>query len=211
MPSVIIKAGYNRNTSQAILYSTKDYIRWKWLQGEGQTTDFLKYWRTEGQICSALRSAIAWYQHNTGVGFPLFERPKITVTYSDLRMLPSLGSFLATINASFQLDTNYVVPTQRDGDRHIMDIARESNLFQEADLAPLNYCRLYMEATTISDITSPDGINPAPNLSFGVTALPSKDRHHRAHQNCPHKPCSGRTGCASFASSLTVEQTQTTP
>jgi hypothetical protein len=100
-------------------------------------------------------------------------------------MLPSLRSFLATINASFQLNINYVVPTQRDGDRHIMDIARESNLFQEADLAPLNYCRLYMEATTISDITSPDGINLTPNLSFGDTALPSKDRHHRAHQNRP--------------------------
>jgi hypothetical protein len=104
------------------LYGPKDYggegyIRWKWLQGEGQITNFLKYWRTEGQISAALRTAVTWFQHNEGVGFPLFEQPAIPVTYSDLRMLPSLRSFLATINASFRLDTStYIVPTQREGD-----------------------------------------------------------------------------------------------
>jgi hypothetical protein len=129
---------------------------------------------------------VAWYQHNAGVEFPLFEKPKVPVTYSDLRMLPSLRSFLASINASFKLDMNYVVPTQREGDRHIMDIARESNMFQEAKLSPLNYCRLYMGATTISDLTSPAGIHLAPDLSFSNTTLPSTDRIHRAHQSRPH-------------------------
>jgi hypothetical protein len=105
--------------------------------------------------------------------------------YSDLRMLPSLRSFLATIRASFWLDTTYVVTTQPKGDQYSMDIAHESHMFKEDDLADPNYCRLYLEATTISDITSPDGIYLAPNLSFGDTPLPSKDRIHRARQQRP--------------------------
>jgi hypothetical protein len=49
MPSIFAKCGYNRNTHRALLYGPTDYcgggfIRWRWLQGEGQIMHFLKHW-----------------------------------------------------------------------------------------------------------------------------------------------------------------------
>jgi hypothetical protein len=96
MPSIFAKAGYNRNTSRALLYGPQDYggggfIRWKWLQGEGQIQNFLKHWRTDSQVSKILRTAVSWYQHNsTGVGFALFKKPSIPIKYSDARYLSSL-------------------------------------------------------------------------------------------------------------------------
>jgi hypothetical protein len=50
MPIIFAKEGYNRNMSRDLLYGPTDYtsaghVRWKWLQGEGQIMNFLKYWR----------------------------------------------------------------------------------------------------------------------------------------------------------------------
>jgi hypothetical protein len=78
MPSIFAKTGYNRNTHRALLYGPTDYagggfIQWKWLQGEGQITNFLKNWRTNGQVSQTLRVAVSWYQYETGVSWSLFD------------------------------------------------------------------------------------------------------------------------------------------
>jgi hypothetical protein len=48
MPVIFAKEGYNRNTSRGLLYGPTakaggGRIRWKWMQGEGQIMNFLKY------------------------------------------------------------------------------------------------------------------------------------------------------------------------
>jgi hypothetical protein len=128
MPSIFAKPVYNRNTSRSLLYGPIDYdggglIRWKWLQGEGQIQNFLKHWRTNSQVSKMLRTAVSWYQHNTGAGFTLFQHPSIPIDYSDASYLPSLRQFLSTINSHLELHEAYIVPLQRQGDHHIMDTA----------------------------------------------------------------------------------------
>jgi hypothetical protein len=59
VPSIFAKTGYNRNTHRSLLYGPTDYvgggfIRWKWIQGEGKINNFLKYWRTNGQVSKTL-------------------------------------------------------------------------------------------------------------------------------------------------------------
>jgi hypothetical protein len=71
MPSIFAKCGYNRNTHRALLYGPTDncggdFIRWRWLQGEGQIMHFLKHWRTDSQLEKALRIAVSWYQNAAG-------------------------------------------------------------------------------------------------------------------------------------------------
>jgi hypothetical protein len=78
MPVIFAKEGYNRNTSRDLLYGPTDYaggghIRWKWMQGEGQIMNFLKYWRIDGQISTVRRVAVAWYQAHDDVSFSLLE------------------------------------------------------------------------------------------------------------------------------------------
>jgi hypothetical protein len=55
-----------------------------------------------------LRITVSWYQFHAGVGFSLFQDVHTPVPYSDARWLDSLRNFLATINASFDLDETHV-------------------------------------------------------------------------------------------------------
>jgi hypothetical protein len=64
MPAIFAKEGLNRNTHRDLLHGPSDYaggghFRWKWLQGEGQLMNFLKHWRTNGQVSTMLRIAVA--------------------------------------------------------------------------------------------------------------------------------------------------------
>jgi hypothetical protein len=101
MPVIFAKEGFNRNTtSRDLLYGPTDYaggghLRWKWLQGEGQIMNFLKYWRIEGQISTVLRVAVSWYQAHAGVSFSLFADVHTPVVYSDSRWLHSLHNSMA--------------------------------------------------------------------------------------------------------------------
>jgi hypothetical protein len=136
MPSIFAKTGYNRNTHRSLLYGPTDYaggglIRWKWLQGEGQITNFLKYWRTNGQVSKTLRVAVSWYQYEAGVSWSLFEDVKTSVTYTSARWLPPLRHFLATIDGHFDLDDEYITPPQRELDIHLMDLVTRSEAFTE--------------------------------------------------------------------------------
>jgi hypothetical protein len=47
--------------------------------------NFLKYWRTGGQISTALRIAVAWYQYHADVGFSLLYEPQRPAPISDAR------------------------------------------------------------------------------------------------------------------------------
>ena len=55
------------------------------------------------------------------------------------------------------LDTKGIPPLQRQHDAHIMDVILESNQFTSAQVRRLNYCRLYLQAVTISDISDATG------------------------------------------------------
>jgi hypothetical protein len=103
MPAIFAKEGFNRNISRHLLYGPSDYaggghIRWSWMQGEGQIMSFLKYWRIDGQISTALRIAVSWYQVHAGVSFSLLADVHTPILYSDSRWLHSLRGFLATID-----------------------------------------------------------------------------------------------------------------
>jgi hypothetical protein len=109
MPVNFAKEGYNRNTSRDLLYGPSDYsgggqVRWRWIQGEGQIMNFLKFWCITGQISYMLRITVSWYQSHAGVSFSLFEDVHATLNYTEARWFHSLRTFLATIDGRLELD-----------------------------------------------------------------------------------------------------------
>jgi hypothetical protein len=68
-----------------------------------------------------------------------------------------MRTFLSRINGSIELDNDYVTPLQRIHDEHIMDQAINNPTFSDADVILINYCRLYLQVTTISDMCTSDG------------------------------------------------------
>jgi ribonuclease HI len=66
-----------------------------------------------------------------------------------------------------------------------MDIARQSTQFAASEMRALNYCRLYLDVTTVADITTEPGTNIIDDLEWGEAVFPHRNRHHRAHQTKP--------------------------
>jgi hypothetical protein len=71
MSSLIAKCGYNRKTKREIIYGPAhlggaNFRSLYSVQGVGQVTAFLKYWRSPCQAGKLLRIAVAWTQHSVG-------------------------------------------------------------------------------------------------------------------------------------------------
>jgi hypothetical protein len=191
MPSIFAKCGYNRNTQRQLLYGPLDYcgggfIRWRWLQGEGQITNFLKHWRTKSQLGTTLRIAVAWYQYASDVSWSLFEDVHTPVDYTHARWLPSLRKFLGTIDGHFDLDDTYIPPPQREFDVHLMDIVTRSDAFTPNEACIINYCRQHLGVITISDISNATGDTLIPGVEWGELELCcSTSTGHTTHQPAP--------------------------
>eukprot|EP00957_Ditylum_brightwellii_P201823 15327368-Ditylum_brightwellii.AAC.1 len=58
------------------------------------------------------------------------------------------------------------IPQMQKDDNHMMDIFLDLPLKTAEDLPYLNYCRYYLEATTIAEITTSDGTHILPQCLY---------------------------------------------
>jgi hypothetical protein len=71
--------------------------------------------------------------------------------------IPTVREYLTDINGSLQISTATIQPLQRQGDKYIMDLVLASNLFKAREIKFLNYCRLYLQVITLSDMYNAQG------------------------------------------------------
>ena len=97
--------------------------------------------------------------------------------------LNSMRNYLASVGGSLELKGDFVVTKQRDKDIFLMDLAVESRRFKPAQLKRINYCRMYLNVLTLSDITTAKGdyIDPC---YFSGEANPAVTKH-RVNQAKP--------------------------
>lgn len=163
MNIIIARCGYNRNTKREIIYGPMAYgganFRHLYMhQGVGQITLFLRHWRQPHTLPGKLlKCAVAWTQMTAGTSYSIFQRVYEDLPHMESKWLISMRTFMAQINASIDLDQTGVPPTQRQNDAHIMDMILESDRFTSAEIRRLNYCRLFLQAVTISDLTDATG------------------------------------------------------
>ena len=127
------------------------------IQSEGQIQHLVKHWRTNSDISTSLRIDLAWSQWQAGIAASILSDTYVPIEYVECRWLLSLREALRLAQASVRLDENVVQPPERSGDLHIMGVARRSKRYSPKDLRLLNYCRLYLHATTVSEILDPTG------------------------------------------------------
>ena len=103
--------------------------------------------------------------------------------------LALLCDFLNTINATLDLDHTFVPPLQQEDDVHLMDMVLNSKTFTAIQICRINYCCLYLQVHTLSDITqncgvwldksmlkgNPDADAPSSNLIHFVQRQPGPD------------------------------------
>ena len=161
MCALFAKCGFHRGMRKDLLCGLRSlsgggFLRWYWIQGEGQVLNFLQFWRTDQPVGTLSRIAAHWVQMNLGVGHSIFECPDRDTPHGDSLWFASLRAFLAHIKGSLQLDNDGVAPLQRCFDSHLMDLALE--IFDDpCDLTRINHCRLFLDVVTMSDIATETG------------------------------------------------------
>lgn len=100
---------------------------------------------------------LAWLQVSVGVSYPLLEQPTRNLPHSEAMWVTSMRAFLSTTGTSIQLDEPIVPPRQREGDEYIMDMILAANHYTNAEIRKLSYCRLFIDAITVADLTMPCG------------------------------------------------------
>jgi hypothetical protein len=99
---------------------------------------------------------------------PLMMVPSMSIPHLESVFLQSTRSFLSQIDGQIEVDESFIPPVQREHDEYLMDIALTSNEFTKSELRLINYCRLYIQSVTVSDITTAQGDTLIPSSSRAV-------------------------------------------
>jgi hypothetical protein len=150
---------------------------------------FLKHWRARDDAGRLLRIALAWVQYQSGRGTPILDDVHYTIPYLESRWIPSLRRSLAQIDARFMLDKTYVAPIQREQDEYLMTHIQDSTVFSDRELHIMYCCWLYMNAVTVSDLTTACGSFLDPSAKQHERPQSSTSKYHRTLQEKPHSWC----------------------
>jgi hypothetical protein len=168
----LAKCGYNRNTHRSIVFAPIrfggcGFLALYTLQGEGQILAFLKHWRTDTDASRLLRIAVSWTQLHLGTSFCFLQDTETPLPHMPGRWLKSLRIFLSTISGSLELDKMYLPPIQRKHDTYIMDMVLQAGCFSASEIRKINYCRMYLQVITMSDLVLADGVTLDPDMMRG--------------------------------------------
>ena len=183
MSIIVPRCGFNRHTKKEILYGPLELggasFRPLWVQqGIGQVTLFLR--QKNSQAGRLSRIALAWFQIQASVSFPLLEQPSRPVPQLESKWISSMREFLGKINAKIVIDDFAPPALQRLHDFVIMDVIQASGNFTAAETRRLNYCRLYLQAATVSDLTTVAGNRLDPSKLIGASSLKSSQPYGNA-------------------------------
>ena len=117
----------------------------------------LKHWTSTLKPGLSQRIAISWAQMNTGVGRSILYDVETPLPHFESEWIRVLRNFLKVIKGRIRLDNTYIPAIQRVNDTHIMDHVLTSKQFKPSEICQINYCRLYLQAVTVSDISNATG------------------------------------------------------
>ena len=106
--------------------------------------------------------------------------------HMEAKWIGSLRDYLRHVRAWIEVDDAGIAPAERENDAHIMDLLLKSKKFQPVQIRTLNYCRLYLGAVTLLDLTTPSGIYlDNAKLNGHISRLSSQTRWLTIHQDRP--------------------------
>ncbi|KAI2502874.1 hypothetical protein MHU86_11543 [Fragilaria crotonensis] len=135
-----------------------------------------------------LRCLVAWAQYGVGTSKPLLDDVTTKLPHMESRWLASLRDYLASIRASLQLDITGVANLEREHDKFIMDCIIDSGHFSPNEIKKLNYCRMYLGAILLSELTTTGGDRlDAGKLYGNVSLFSTKSKWLNVHQELPNE------------------------
>jgi hypothetical protein len=156
------------------------------VQGVGQVTSFMKYWRSPSQAGKLLCISVVWTQYSVGTSISFLIDVQSRLPHMELKWLQSLREYLQFVGGTIELDNPYIPKLERTHDYFIMDAILQSNKFTDKEIQWLNCCRMYLQVVTIFDITKANGSQLDPDMLKGKHArYSSRSRWHKFRQERP--------------------------
>ena len=171
VPTVLQKLGYVHSFKRDLIYGPTRYggqgfHNLIYEQGIQAVILLIRTLRSPGQPQQKLLITLDRQQAQSGFSKPLLQFPALRAPHLEGYYINMIRKFLKTQRASMDIADLEVYPTLRLNDKHLMDIAASSK-FSAASVRRINYCRMYLDVTTISDITNPKGNQFLPGILEG--------------------------------------------
>ena len=209
--AILPKCGYNHNTPNAIVYGPSEYggiemRSHQTKQGIAQIYSLMTSLRAEGVPCKLAFITLAWAQLLAGTQQPVLPNVMNALPHiAPMKWIPSIREFLHSISGRMEVENLPVTPLQCEHHWFLMDIALD--LYSKpSDLQHLNACRLYLQVTLLSDITTADGKSIQSEVMLSHRPLSNS-----ANELFPYQSSPGTTGWNlwhAFLTHLTRSPTQ---
>lgn len=129
---------------------------------------------------------LAWTNYSAGTSASVLEDVTTSLPHMEAKWLVSMRDYLIHARAWIEVDEDGSVPLEREHDDHIMDIILQLKEFKPAQIRMLNYCRMYLGAVTLSDLTTANGIYlDNAKLHGHISRMSSTTRWLQIHQDRP--------------------------
>ena len=183
------KMGYNRTTARAVVYGPEKHggIGIKSLYAEqsiAQITALIQHTRLHSPFGRTIRINMDWVQITAGIQCPVLEDTR-PIQHLEGEWFKSIREFLFKTNSKIEIDNLWVPKLQRKQDRCIMDVLRNCN-----DTPKINRVKIYLQATTIADITNAEGTYIT-EFSFGGQNSRNAENPRRSTHEWPRQPRPG--------------------
>jgi hypothetical protein len=146
--------------------------------GIGKLMLFIRHWRSDSQAGRLSRVLLAWVQALTGTSFSVLRHPSRPLPHLEEGVeISYLRRYLSRAAGHITLDQDYVTPLQQIRNTHLMDAVLDSGHFTPAETCLVQYCRLFFQVRTVSDIADStrthlkDGIHSGTLFSCSSTRL----------------------------------------
>jgi hypothetical protein len=185
--------GYNSRMSRAVTfdpteYGGIDFRDFKVEQGIESLRLVMRHLGFPGQPHKMFLITLDRLQHNSGLGTPILEDPHIWAPHLKGLWIPNIRQFLQRIDGSLTIADVTIQPLQRQHDYHVMDPVVTRSLFSPPEVRRINYCRLYLQVLTISDMCNATGDRLAPGIRHGQHLWSqSKSDIQEIHQERPNE------------------------
>ena len=170
------RLGYSRSTPNAVVFGPSklggaDFRPLYDEQGSKQMELVLKHLRSRTAATDHLRIALSWAQQMSGVSTPILQDPAMHLPHLTTKFFPSLRQYLHDTGSHFELQETFVVPLQREGDVHLMDLVVQSGRFKDNQICMINSCRMFLQVHTVSDLSNARGTHMDPSFFQGQPSL----------------------------------------
>jgi hypothetical protein len=177
-------------------------------QGIRQLTALAGHVRQDSETSRMMRIELQWCQVQAGTEKHLLGDPIDSIDYIETCWMMSIRDFLQTYNLRVDFTSTTLPTVQCSGDEFIMDGIRLRSGCSAIELQRINACRMYLQVSRVSDISSANGrflrrdalLGKAQTFFQSVTKWPRQGRPTRewwSLWNRALKQAFSRTGSSS--------------